>query len=59
MTTSIPIHLDLNTPDVNAEVARLVALGAREIESRTQQIGPYTNEWMVMKDPEGNGFCVQ
>jgi hypothetical protein len=58
-TATIPIHLDLNTPDVKAEVARLIALGAQEIGLGTQQIGPYTNKWMVMKDPEGNGFCVQ
>ena len=58
-TTSIPIHLDLNTADVPAEVARLVALGAQEIGPGFQKIGPYTNEWVVMKDPEGNGFCLQ
>jgi hypothetical protein len=58
-TTSIPIHLDLNASDREAEVRRLVGLGAREVETRTRTTGPYTDTWTVMKDPEGNGFCVE
>jgi Glyoxalase-like domain len=54
----IPIHLDLKSEDRRAEVARLVGLGAREVEERSQAIGPYQEFWTVMKDPEGNGFCV-
>jgi hypothetical protein len=58
-TASIPIHLDLNAPEREAEVARLAALGASVVETRTRTLGPYTETWTVMKDPEGNGFCVQ
>jgi predicted enzyme related to lactoylglutathione lyase len=58
-TTSIPIHLDLNAEDREAEVERLVALGATVVETKTQSTGPYTEVWTVMRDPEGNGFCVQ
>jgi predicted enzyme related to lactoylglutathione lyase len=58
-TTSIPIHLDLNASDREAEVERLVGLGARKVETRTRTTGPYTDTWTVMKDPEGNGFCVE
>lgn len=54
----IPIHLDLKSGDRHAEVARLVGLGATEVEERSQTIGPYQEFWTVMKDPEGNGFCV-
>ena len=54
----IPIHLDLNTADREAEVARLVECGATVVETKTEQIGPYTETWTVMRDPEGNGFCV-
>jgi hypothetical protein len=54
----IPIHLDLKSENRHAEVARLVGLGAREVEERSQTIGPYQEFWTVMKDPEGNGFCV-
>ena len=58
-TTSIPIHLDLNAPDREAEVERLVGLGARVVETRTRTTGSYVETWTVMKDPEDNGFCVQ
>jgi Glyoxalase-like domain len=44
------IHLDIETDDVEAEVARLVALGATEVE-RLQT-------WVVMRDPVGIIFCV-
>ena len=55
----IPIHLDLNADDREAEVERLVDLGATVVETRTQTTGPYTETWTVLRDPEGNGFCVQ
>lgn len=58
-TSSIPIHLDLNAPDREVEVERLVGLGARVVETRTRTTGPYVETWTVMKDPEDNGFCVQ
>jgi hypothetical protein len=58
-TTSIPIHLDLKAPNKDAEVQRLVGLGARKVETKTRTTGPYTETWTVMKDPEDNGFCVQ
>jgi hypothetical protein len=57
-TTDIPIHLDLHSDDRAAEVERLAGLGATVVEERSQQIGPYEEFWTVMKDPEGNGFCV-
>jgi hypothetical protein len=43
-------HVDVETDDVPAEVARLEALGARRIED----MGGY---WQ-MKDPSGLVFCV-
>jgi hypothetical protein len=57
-TTDIPIHLDLHADDRAAEVERLAGLGAAVVEERSQKIGPYEEFWTVMKDPEGNGFCV-
>lgn len=56
--TDIPIHLDLHSEDRAAEVERLAGLGATIVEERSQMIGPYEEFWTVMKDPEGNGFCV-
>ena len=57
-TTDIPIHLDLHSDDRAAEVERLTGLGATFVEERSLKIGPYEEFWTVMKDPEGNGFCV-
>lgn len=57
--TSIPIHLDIESPDRRAHVARLVALGGTVIEEKELQVGDRLFEWTVMQDPEGNGFCVE
>jgi hypothetical protein len=55
-TEHIPIHLDLAADDVDSEVARLVALGASVTERKTD---PFGAMFVVMRDPEGNGFCVE
>ena len=50
------VHLDLTTTaeDRDAEIARLIALGARQVD-----IGQTGREsWDVLADPEGNEFCV-
>ena len=58
-TESIPIHLDLNAEDPDAEAERLVALGATVVEHKSSRIGDIEERCIVMRDPEGNGFCVQ
>ncbi len=58
-TTEIPVHVDLTAEDREAEVERLTALGASVVETTTRTTGPYEEVWTVMRDPEGNGFCVQ
>lgn len=58
-TESIPIHLDLNAEDPEAEAARLVGLGATLVERKSSRIGDFEERCIVMRDPEGNGFCVQ
>jgi hypothetical protein len=56
----LPIHLDLAcATDIEAEAVRLEALGATRVARKSQSFGSFTAEWIVMKDPEGNGFCVQ
>jgi hypothetical protein len=55
----IPIHLDLAAEDREAEVQRLVGLGATVVETKSHTIGGFTETWTVLRDPEGNGFCVQ
>ncbi len=58
-TESIPIHLDLGAEDREAEVERLVGLGATVVETKSHRVASVEETWTVMKDPEGNGFCVQ
>jgi hypothetical protein len=47
------LHLDLRPDDQDAEVERLIALGARRVD-----IGQGDVSWVVMADPDGNEFCV-
>jgi predicted enzyme related to lactoylglutathione lyase len=47
------VHVDLTADDMEAEVARLGALGATAGRVVTQGM-----TWTVMQDPEGNEFCV-
>jgi predicted enzyme related to lactoylglutathione lyase len=58
-TIEVPIHLDVNVSDREAEVERLLGLGARLVTTKTQEIGELREQWTIMRDPEGNGFCVQ
>ncbi|WP_319463723.1 VOC family protein [Micromonospora sp. RTP1Z1] len=47
------LHLDLRPADQEAEVERLVDMGARHVD-----VGQGDVEWTVLADPEGNEFCV-
>src|SRR4051794_15824556 len=44
------VHFDIESDDVDAEVARLKGLGATEIGRH--------HSWVVMQDPAGTVFCV-
>ncbi len=44
------VHLDIGSDDVEAEVTRLEALGARRIKS--------VRDWWIMESPSGHRFCV-
>jgi predicted enzyme related to lactoylglutathione lyase len=44
------VHLDIETDDVEAEVRRLEALGARRVAQ--------VRTWWVMEAPTGQRFCV-
>jgi predicted enzyme related to lactoylglutathione lyase len=50
------MHLDLRVLDLDAEVARLVALGARHATGELLQNNGWA--WYVLLDPDGNEFCV-
>ena len=47
------LHIDLRPDDQEAEVERLVDMGARPAD-----IGQGDVSWVVLADPEGNEFCV-
>ena len=47
------LHLDFRPDDRDTEVARLIALGATHAD-----IGQGDETWVVLRDPEGNEFCV-
>jgi catechol 2,3-dioxygenase-like lactoylglutathione lyase family enzyme len=44
------VHLDIETDDMEAEVKRLEALGAKRVE--------FVKRWWVMEAPTGHRFCV-
>jgi predicted enzyme related to lactoylglutathione lyase len=44
------VHLDIETDDIEAEVRRLEALGAKPVGS--------VQTWCVMQAPSGQRFCV-
>jgi predicted enzyme related to lactoylglutathione lyase len=44
------VHLDIETDDLEAEVRRLEALGAKRIST--------IRRWVVMEAPTGQRFCV-
>jgi predicted enzyme related to lactoylglutathione lyase len=44
------VHVDIETDDVEAEVARLVGLGATEVAR--------PEGWVILHDPAGTVFCV-
>jgi predicted enzyme related to lactoylglutathione lyase len=44
------VHIDIESDDVPAEVARLESLGAKRLEE--------IRGWVVMESPAGQRFCV-
>jgi predicted enzyme related to lactoylglutathione lyase len=50
------LHLDLRVPDLDAETARVVALGARRVTDAP--VEEYGWRWHVLADPDGNEFCI-
>ena len=47
------LHLDFTPDDQQAEVDRLIGMGARHVD-----VGQGEQTWVVLADPEGNEFCV-
>ena len=60
-TAKLRAHLDLFTGDMDSEVTRLVALGARVLvpaSTETDPDGHLGFRATVMADPEGSEFCI-
>lgn len=57
------VHLDLDAGDreLDEEVDRLVALGARRVDWRhyPEEPEPGARPYVVLEDTEGNRFCVE
>ncbi len=47
------LHIDLAPDDQDAEVERIIALGATRAD-----IGQHDVPWVVLRSPEGNELCV-
>jgi hypothetical protein len=47
------LHLDFRPGDRDAEVERILGLGATRVD-----IGQGDQSWVVLADPEGNEFCI-
>ncbi|MCP3989668.1 MAG: VOC family protein [Actinomycetia bacterium] len=48
------MHLDLGTDNREAEIERLVGLGATRIHDKEE----WGVQWTTLSDPEGNEFCI-
>jgi predicted enzyme related to lactoylglutathione lyase len=49
------VHVDIGVPDLDAAVARVLALGGQVVSEERELTG---SRWRVMADPEGNEFCL-
>ena len=50
------MHIDIESPDIRSEAARLEAHGATRLQPDTRH--EHGTTWILMADPEGNEFCV-
>ncbi|MFN8036863.1 MAG: VOC family protein [Acidimicrobiia bacterium] len=50
------VHLDLQAGDIEAEAAHLESLGATR--ATPTPLDEHGVDWIVMRDPEGNEFCI-
>ncbi len=49
------LHLDLRVPDIETTTVELEKLGASRLSDILEEEG---YRWRVMRDPEGNEFCI-
>ncbi|MBB3752803.1 putative enzyme related to lactoylglutathione lyase [Mycolicibacterium sp. BK634] len=49
------VHFDIHTDDLDAEITRLLALGATMVDD---SFATHPGRWVIMRDPAGLDFCV-
>jgi predicted enzyme related to lactoylglutathione lyase len=49
------VHLDIHTDDLDAEIERLLGLGATMVDASFRD---HPGQWVIMADPAGKEFCV-
>ena len=49
------VHFDIHTDDLDAEIQRLLSLGATMVDD---SFANHPARWVVMRDPAGIKFCV-
>lgn len=52
---SAGVHFDIHTDDLDAEVERLLGLGATMVDASFRD---HPGQWVIMADPAGKEFCV-
>jgi len=50
------MHFGMHAADIEAEASRLVGLGAARVQPAARS--EHGNNWVLLRDPEGNEFCV-
>lgn len=58
-TIEVPLHLDINVPDREAALDRVLQLGGSLVVTKSFKIGELGDSTTIMRDPEGNGFCLE
>lgn len=49
------VHFDVHTDDLEAEIARMVELGATLVDAQWKD---HPGSWVIMRDPAGIDFCL-
>jgi predicted enzyme related to lactoylglutathione lyase len=56
------VHVDLASREPDAEIERVIGLGAElvdpRLDGRPAWRGNDVARWVVLRDPEGNEFCI-
>jgi len=50
------MQFDMHAADIEPEASRLIGLGAARV--RPETLSEHANNWVLLRNPEGNEFCV-